>query len=380
MIMLLLSIVALTVSFIAIDMAMLQQQNTRNQVVCDLASRFGATRTVSTTLTSEIQSDIDDIVVGSIAAVNGAESNYTYNTDYGTITPGTLQFVKGGVPLNTVRVSVDLELDSIGFLTDPNKKYSVVRRATAAVFAQDICLAVDRSGSMCFLDSNIDGVYPTVDEGNVLAGTRFNYCKDYWWHIWPHPKLSRWSRLLDALRAMAQALEQSPQVENLAIITYSDHVDAMEVFDHVPQWHSYTVEAACTIQDFTIDYSDAIDTLENYYYNVTPILGGTNIGAGIDEAADVLTGPGVRAHSYKTMILMTDGGNNAGEDPEVAAQRAADSGISIVCITFGVGADQAAMKEIARIGNGTHFHADNGIELMKIFKALVALPPTAYIE
>jgi hypothetical protein len=48
----------------------------------------------------------------------------------------------------------------------------------------------------------------------------------------------------------------------------------------------------------------------------------------------------------------------------------ADAGVQIHTITFGSDADKARMKEVAEIGGGRHFHADNGLELEAVYREI----------
>ena len=52
----------------------------------------------------------------------------------------------------------------------------------------------------------------------------------------------------------------------------------------------------------------------------------------------------------------------------------------VYTITFGDGANQEAMVEIAEAGNGQHFHADNADSLVDIFQQLAAAAGVTIIE
>ena len=72
----------------------------------------------------------------------------------------------------------------------------------------------------------------------------------------------------------------------------------------------------------------------------------------------------------RTMIVMTDGRHNRGPAPEILARQLKADGIMIHTITFGRDADQGRMMEVARIGGGRHYHADNGIQLKEIYREI----------
>jgi Ca-activated chloride channel homolog len=120
---------------------------------------------------------------------------------------------------------------------------------------------------------------------------------------------------------------------------------------------------------------------------------GTAIGSGIAAAARRLDGQEVKS---KVLVLLTDGANNSGKlSPTDAARLAATLGIRIY--TVGVGTpgnhriplengqvinsgrdefDEASLKEIATIGNGAFFKAEDTDSLQRIFKTIDAMEKT----
>ena len=90
------------------------------------------------------------------------------------------------------------------------------------------------------------------------------------------------------------------------------------------------------------------------------------------------------------LILLTDGGNNAGlMDPEAAAKMAASAGLRIY--TIGVGAltqpsifgtsgnmalDEKTLKSIANITNGEYFRASDATALQKVYAQIDKLEPS----
>jgi len=106
-----------------------------------------------------------------------------------------------------------------------------------------------------------------------------------------------------------------------------------------------------------------------------------------------------RLHNYQkasgkqgemVLILLTDGGNNAGlMDPEAAARMAASAGLRIY--TIGVGAlpqqnifgvtgnvalDEKSLKSIARITDGEYFRASDTAALKKVYAQIDKLEPS----
>ncbi len=123
---------------------------------------------------------------------------------------------------------------------------------------------------------------------------------------------------------------------------------------------------------------------------------GTAIGSGIAAAANRLakedeTAKTLRQKSpSKVIILLTDGANNSGKlSPQDAARLAATLGIKIYTIAIGTPGvhsfidlngqiatsgrqefDEATLQEVARIGNGTFYRAQDLQALTEIFKTI----------
>jgi hypothetical protein len=80
------------------------------------------------------------------------------------------------------------------------------------------------------------------------------------------------------------------------------------------------------------------------------------------------------------MIVMTDGIHNQGPEPILSAKAAADKNITIHTITFSASADIARMKAVAAAAGGKHFHADNAVELVSVFREIAATLPVLTTE
>ncbi|MEQ8673366.1 MAG: VWA domain-containing protein [Aggregatilineales bacterium] len=122
------------------------------------------------------------------------------------------------------------------------------------------------------------------------------------------------------------------------------------------------------------------------------LLDGTAIGLGIASAANMLRGS---ENATRVIILLTDGDNNAALDPLQASTAAHTLGIRIY--TVGVGRqgdvripdrstgeivtvqsdlDEASLQEIARIGDGRYFRAEDLADLQAIYDQIDILERT----
>jgi Ca-activated chloride channel family protein len=141
----------------------------------------------------------------------------------------------------------------------------------------------------------------------------------------------------------------------------------------------------------TLDHDWLLNNLDRIQTGI--MEDGTAIGSGIATAARRLDQPDVKS---KVIVLITDGANNSGKlSPLDAARLAAALGIRIY--TIGVGTpgmhliklpngqfinsgrdefDEVSLKQIATIGNGMFFKAQDSATLENVFKAINEMEKT----
>jgi hypothetical protein len=272
---------------------------------------------------------------------------------------GSFDFNPGAQPINSVEINGRRTADS------PSGPVALL---FAGVFRQrtflpsytsrtvnldrDICLVVDRSGSM-----------------NRSVTTRFpppgapDKCDR------PDPLNSRWAALAQAVQSFVAGVNQTSQSELLALVSYSsDH------FECNRSYQASTIDAR-----LDADYTPVIAAMNTM--SVNPILGYTNIAAGIDNGTVVLTDTTrARPFAEKTMIVLTDGRKNRGRSVEAAAADAAAQGITVHTITFSSEAEQWRMIAAANAGGGQHFHAPSAAELDRIFREIALTLPVVMTQ
>jgi Ca-activated chloride channel family protein len=264
-------------------------------------------------------------------------------------------FTPGGAKPNAVRVT---GLRTSGSASGPvnmlfagvlgTKLFEPGETATATLLDRDICLVVDRSGSMM----------ESLNGGKDPQGT----CDP------PHPTKSRWGALAIAVNAFLDELSKTTQDERVGMVSYS----------------SDTTQCGNRYRKSTID-SDLISNLSIIRNEITrigskPVKGSTAISAGLDDGIKVLTGAKARPFAVKTIVLMTDGIHNLGPEPILSAKNAAKLDIVIHTITFSDDADIKRMKDVAAATGGKHFHAPDGAALVKIFKEIASTLPVMLTE
>jgi Ca-activated chloride channel homolog len=224
-------------------------------------------------------------------------------------------------------------------------QFEPVETATSTQLDRDICLVVDRSGSMMY----------SLTGSNYPRGTK--QCDP------PDPAQSRWGALATSVDAFLDELDKTVQDERVALVSYSSN--------------TYECGNRYKISEINSDLVSDYDTIRKEMAKIgaKPVKGSTSISAGLDDGIDVLTGKKIRPFAVKTIILMTDGIHNLGKEPIESAKVAAKDDITIYTITFSDDADIKRMTDVAQATGGKHFHANSQQELIEIFRQIAATLP-----
>jgi hypothetical protein len=203
------------------------------------------------------------------------------------------------------------------------------------------------------------------DSGNQLHQDMYEYMKDWrdYTTSWSNgfkthaPRHSRWSFLKDGVDAFLNVLDETDQIELVSLVTFNNTA--------------------------TLDYGlmATYDDIRDFMEDEVP-LGGTAIGDGLQTGLPpIVNGESARPFAAKTIVVLTDGDSNAGVDPVTAVKNIVkDNAVTIHAVTFTEGAVQQPMKNVAREGDGQHFHANDGIRLVEIFEEIANNLPTILTE
>ena len=242
---------------------------------------------------------------------------------------GRFEFLPGVEPLSSVRVVGRRDAGSpqgaVSLLFSPLlgvDNFNPVQSATASSSVIDIALVLDRSGSMA-----------TADAGDGLT---------------------RREGLINAVNAFVTEVERSSPNAAISITTYS--TNATRDLELTPDLE--VVRAA--INQVNAD-------------------GFTNIRQGLLLGSDTLE-DSQRQFAERVIVVMTDGRFNRGGNPLQSARVAAGRGHVIHTVTFSPGANQDVMQDIAEIGNGDHFHADDAADLTEAFRKIAQSLSVVLIE
>ncbi len=376
--------VLLIFAFMNINLANIQRHRVSSQIACDLGSRFGADLVARESRSRRINNLAKQMVRTSIR--HGYDrKNHKIDVEIGTAVPegDKLVFRQNATPKNAVRVSTSYNIPIFG--TGGGATLPITNTSVSAVMERDVCLVIDRSGSMNF-DLNRSGwIYESRWSGfhsqNYLGQrSPWTWNARYWWVYRPHPTRSRWSSMIPAVYGLADELGKTSQEEMLSIVSFSTQ-GAINWYENNTglRVRRYSWNAADVEVPFTSDYRAAARRFDEIYDQEKLVAGGTDISAGIDLARTQLETHS-RSHAFKTIIVMTDGQQNGGRKPWLAAADAAAAGMEVYTVTFSRHADQNSMIMTAEDGNGEHFHAPDGDSLEAIFRKIANIPPKVRIE
>ncbi len=292
---------------------------------------------------------------------------------------GSWLFTANATPFNSVRVNAKIGnggvTSAIPMFFAPalgHAPFATSSQATAGQQEVEVCLCIDRSGSMMFDMSGTDWSYPSPNPLLYPSG----YYPDSMWRNYcspPQTTASRWAVMRDAVDTFLDEAGQFQYPPRTALVTWSASMSL--------PYHPYT-NYTTVDTDFTLPsagsfvWSSNRASIETALANrsTRAIGGGTTLSAGIDRAVSVLTGANGRALSNKVIILLTDGQWNAGRDPVQAAQDAANAGITVHCVSM-ITSTQATLTQVAAVTGGQYYATTNAAQLQQAFRDLAKSLP-----
>ena len=234
---------------------------------------------------------------------------------------GRFTFDENSDTLTSVRVTglrtADSEQRAVPLLLGPllgKTTFQPQQIATASASVRDIALVLDRSGSM-----------RSRDAGGGLT---------------------RNQALINAVVSFIDQVEASSPNSNISLTTYS------------------------TSSSRDLPLTNNLNSVRSAVRRL-PASGATNIFQGLRQGSDSLDQDRLRRiNAARTIVLMTDGQFNVGGTPVPSANIAAGRGQTVHTVTFSRGANQRIMQDVARIGGGLHFHADDAEDLEEAFREI----------
>jgi len=371
----------LVVAAITVDFAYMQLIRTELRTATDAAAKAGAealarTQNANAARAAAVQYAGLNQVGGRPFAIS------TGDVTLGRVTGqagGAWTFTANATPFNSVRVNARVgnggTTAAIPTFFAPalgHAPFATASQATAGQQMVEVCLCIDRSGSMMFDMSGTNWVYPSPNSrlypSRHYPDSRLrNYCSP------PHTTASRWAVMQTAVNSFLTEAGLFQYPPRTSLVTWSS---AMTL--------PYFPSTSYTLVD--TDYGLPAEAGFNWSTNRTAIEtsltnrstqaigGGTTMSPGIDRAVSVLTGTNSLPLSSKVIILLTDGMWNAGRDPVLAAQDAANLGIKIHCVSM-LTSTQATLTQVASITGGQYYPTSNAAQLQQAFQDIARTLP-----
>jgi len=343
-------VMCLAAAAFSIDVAYMQLVQTQLRSATDAAARAGAQalsegKSIAQARKKAKDTAKENYVAGKKFELNDADIVFGTAVQNPADPDGRFLFTAGNTGVNSVQVSGQRTVGSASgpvtlffgprlFGTGP---FEPVKSAIAMIADRDIVVVVDRSSSM------------NSEDGGKMSGSLLTtYGGDTTYDHDGDGKMRRIEALKAAVNEFRLVLEDLPGAEQVGLVAYDKTSRTDSVLN----------------KDFT-DFGNKIYQMSLGY--------GTNIGAGIDEAAAMLSNPSyARGGATPVIILMTDGHHNQSRDPEDAARDAMASlpRLTIHTISFSDGADVNRMKAVANIGKGIQVHAKDVSQLVSKFEEM----------
>ena len=309
----------------------------------------------------------NDVEIGRVTASNG----------------GRWAFQSNGTPPNAVRINARtgngaaqpaVPLFFSGMLG--RSGFTPSHQSTAGQQEVEVCLCLDRSGSMNFDMSGEDWSFPT---GNPNLSGFLGFGSD-WRHMLspPHPTKSRWAALRNSIDVFfEEATNYTPQPRTSLVTWGSDYT--MPISPFTVYSASSTNFALPAVLNF--DWPTNVTTIKNLVKNLgqAPLMGGTNLSAGLDRAITVLDGTNSNTFSSKIIVLLTDGEWNEGRNPVLAAYDARAKGMIVHCVSM-LTQSQPDLQQIADITGGRYYGTRNEAELRAAFSDIAKSLPVVLTD
>jgi Flp pilus assembly protein TadG len=360
--------VLLVLAVFAINVAYMQNVREQLRIACDSAAKaalvnYGATQNQSTAKAFAQSVSNNNLVAGQSLQIPAANIVFGNATAGGN---GVYTFTAGGTPTNAAQVTANTTPSLLMSKFLPVSTFSPTQVSLTTRVSHDICLVLDRSGSMAFDLTSSEFSYPP----DVSAGK--NPLQIYFSP--PSSTASRWQALTVAVNNFVNTLQARNLDVHVALVTYAEAYT----------FGTYSSTQASLDVDLTSNYNQIVTGMNAW--GQQPLIGNTNIEAGLAMGEGELTGPRARATADRTIILLTDGVPTSG-NTNIASLTLADrqtSNIVTHVITFGgeaaSGSYQTSMMNAASNGNGMFFNAPTAAQLTQAFQTIADSLPAVLIK
>lgn len=366
-------VVLLVAALFSVDIAYMQLTCTQLRSAVDNSAKAAASALAEGATSSDAKALA--IEVASKNNVGGRQlSLSTSQIELGSLTPGTggrWSFVPNGTPLAAARVNVQLKAGESGGPVNlffgqlfGVKTFRPSSTATAGNLQTDIVLAFDRSHSMCFDTSGIDWKYPPgVPPPNDSIKTP------------PTNPGTRWQSLMRATNVFLGEVDNVPIPPRIGLITWASNIDQTKFEYKLTGLTSPATTNEAPVGSTSATIKSKLDAKTNL-----PMLGATNMTAGLRTALDQLLAADDGKPRWRMIVLLSDGEWNEGGDPTSVIPDLKAAKVQVHTIRMLVSPKTTAMKDVAEGTGGKLFITDNEAEMVAAFREIAATLPVALIE
>lgn len=370
---------------LTVDVAYMQLIRTELRVATDAAAKAAA-ETLATTEDMDAAIETAKTFAASNTVAGQPFEINDSDVQFGRVTRasnGRYEFAAGATPENAVnilgRLAIDARTKPVALFFAPalgHAAFSTSHSATAAQQDVEVCLCLDRSGSMLFDISGVTWLFPS----NNPNLSNFTAWGSRWRNLLspPHPEDSRWALLADAVKLFLVEAGRYDSPPRTSLVTWgSDYRMPVSPFTQF-QAATVNVDLPASGTDNWQANANSVEGAVNALEAV-PMMGGTNMSAGLDLAVSELSGSNGSGLASKIIILLSDGVWNNGRDPLESAQDAANLGITVHTISM-LSSDQDTLAQIAALTGGRFFSASDDAELAAAFFELARTLPVVLTD
>ncbi|HEY3968007.1 MAG TPA: vWA domain-containing protein [Planctomycetaceae bacterium] len=351
----------------AVNVAYMEMTRTQLRISCDAAAKAGLVSLGATQQTTTAQTAARTLATANPVAGQALQLANS-NIEFGNAAKngsGVYVFTSGASPLNSSRVTGTMNVPYLFGAFMPGGNFAVTEVSVATRISHDIMLVLDRSASMAFDLSANEFSYPS---------DRSTYTTLQAYFTPPSPTGSRWYALTNAVNSFVSVLQSRNLDVHLGLVTYAENYTL----------GNYSATEATLDVPLTSNYAKTATAMN--VYGQTPLLGDTNITAGLTMAQTELTGSDARVTANRTIILLTDGVVTTGNLDFASVAQTARTSSQIVTYTIafggeaGTGSIEAEMAKAAQNGNGTFYNAPTAAALTQAFQIIADSLPAVLIK
>ena len=351
----------------SVNIAYMELTRTELRLTCDSAVKaalvnYGATQSQTTAVAFAQGVSSQNHVGGQALTI--PPGNFKFGTSIRQAN-GTYAFTAGTKPVNSVQVTGTASVSVPFAPMIASGKFVCSESSYATRVSHDIVLVLDRSASMAFDLSGSEFVYPP-------DRTLYSPLQSYFTP--PSTTASRWAALNSAVNSFVSVLQARNLDVRVGLVTYAEDFTL----------GSYSATQASLDLPMTANYASIVTAMD--VWGATPLMGDTNIAAGLAFAQSELTGARARTTSDRTIILLTDGVATTGNTniPSLTSSYRTGSAIVTHVITFGgeaaTGTVQTSMMNAASNGNGMFFNAATAAQLTTAFTTIADSLPAVLVK